>query len=136
MSDDTSPPQEAPAPAPPAPAETPAAAPPAAAPPAPEPAPAVPLPDVPVVAEYVAESGRTYHFPGAPQTAVLGDVCQLPYLPADGCWKPSSGPVTRLPDNHPDNQPAAPDPDLVATSAAEHYAILERLGLTGEGGAQ
>jgi hypothetical protein len=94
-----------------------------------------PAPSGPIVAEYTAESGRTYHFPGAPQSAVRGDVSALPYLPDDGCWQPSAGPVTRLPDNHADNQPSGPDWDLVATSVAEHEAILARLA-EAEGSAQ
>lgn len=57
----------------------------------------------PVVLEYLDETPRTYLFPGrAPQSAERGDVCELPYDPADGRWGPTKRKPTRLHDAHPD----------------------------------
>lgn len=83
---------------------------------------------------YISESPRCYHFHGAPITPQRGDVCELPgeQLPADDCWEATTDPVTKLPDNHPDNQPpllADQDPALIAHSLGEREAILRGLGL-------
>jgi hypothetical protein len=93
---------------------------------------------------YISLSSRKYHFPGAPITPEHGDVCDLPgtELPGDGCWEPTTDAVTRLPDNHPDNQPpllADQDPALIAHSLGEREEILRGLGLLkdeAEGGEQ
>lgn len=52
------------------------------------------------VYEYLDEIPRTYQFhDGTVITPNQGDVCALPYDPADGRWKPSKAKPTRLPDN-------------------------------------
>lgn len=57
------------------------------------------LPDGGGVYEFVGTQERTYLFPGfPPQTAVLGDVCALPYDPGDGQWRAVKKKVTRLDD--------------------------------------
>jgi hypothetical protein len=86
------------------------------------------------VFEYIDPLPTTYRPQGhPPQTAGLGDVCELPFTPTDGKWKPSTAAVTRLPDNHPDNSPGEPDWENVARSVGEQYEIFKRLGLLPEG---
>ena len=111
--------------------EVPAAAPPKAkAPAAAAPVPPEPVTPALVVAEYIGESERTYHWPGAPTTVRKGDICAVPELPEDGYWKAAPGCViTRLPDNHPDNSPGAPDWENVAHTLDDRAAILARLGI-------
>lgn len=75
--------------------------------PAPSPSPDEKAPEPedarPVVAEYLDETPRTYHWPDGPQTAELGDVVVLPDgWENDGRWSKTSKKVTRLRDNHPD----------------------------------
>ncbi len=73
--------------------------PPDAAPPSPPPA----AESAPQAYLFVGTQPKTYLFPGAgPQSAQYGDVCALPYDPGDGRWQKTGAPVTRLPDNHPD----------------------------------
>lgn len=54
------------------------------------------------VYEYTDLIGRTYQFPDGPQSAEYGDVCQLPYDPADGRWQASKKKPTRTRDNDPE----------------------------------
>lgn len=78
-------------------------------------APAAP-PSTAGVYEYVDLTPRTYHFDAAPpQTAEYGDVCPLPYDPADGRWQPSKKKVTRLPDP----EQAAADTEAQRKAAAK-----------------
>jgi hypothetical protein len=89
--------------------------------PAPEPAPPQSAPAAPSTAgvyEYVDDTPHTYFFPGAPQSAQKGDVCDLPYDPKDGHWQPSKKKVTRLPDN---------DPQQAAKTAAQQSAERARV---------
>lgn len=82
------------------------------APPADAPtAPAPPSKDGAGVYQYLDEIPRTYSFTtGLTITPRQGDVCEIPYDPADGRWKRSRATVTRLPDN---------DEEQAARNAAE-----------------
>lgn len=68
------------------------------------------------VFEYIADTPRTYLPRGLPpQTVETGDVCQLSWTPTDGCWVPSTAPVTRQPD--PVDYPVQPhQPDMAQVS--------------------
>lgn len=97
-------------------------------------APDEPVPESPPAtyrAQYIGEQPRTYRFPGGSISVQRGDVCELPHVPADGMWLVTSLEVTRLPDNHRDNQPSREpaDPALIAHSTAEHLELLQRLGV-------
>ncbi len=92
------------------------------------------------VFEYVGTQQRTYLPAGQPpQTAVLGDVCQLGFTPTDGNWIPSRKKPTRLPDNHPDQMEIASDAQAEARITAHLQAAkadARRLAdLAGEGDA-
>lgn len=80
-------------------------------------APAAP-PSTAGVYEYVDLTPLTYQFPGAPLTPRFGDVCDLPYDPADGRWKPSKAKVTRRADN---------DPEQAEKNAAEQSAARAKV---------
>jgi hypothetical protein len=102
--------------------------------PAPEPDETAPEPeDVrPVVAEYLDETPRTYHWPDGPQTAELGDMCALPDgWENDGRWRVAKLVITRLRDNHPEQ--------AAKTSARQTQARNElhaRLAEEAKGGEQ
>ena len=98
------------------------------APPADAPtAPASPPKGAGGVYQYLDEIPRTYCFTtGLVITPSQGDVCEIPYDPADGRWKRSKATVTRLPDNHPD-QAAKDAAEQAAERAQVHKAAAAAL---------
>lgn len=80
------------------------------------------------VYQYLDEIPRTYQFhDGTVITPRQGDVCALPYDPADGRWKRSKATVTRLSDN--DEKQAVKNAAEQAEQRTEvHKAAAEALG--------